>query len=102
MYIAEYSKVDDIVTVSRVVSKPVEIEIQPATRAGEKDSAEMIFIDDYAGNDTEGRFVMEAENYSSRILGTNSGWWEVNGSTNRFAEGPSSAETAPTDESGAP
>lgn len=64
-------------------------------------SAEIIFIDDYAGNNTDGRFVIEAENYSNRILGTSSGWWEVNGSTNTFTEGPSLGEIAPTDQSGA-
>jgi len=56
----------------------------------------VIFLDDFAGDDTNGRFVMEAENYSGRTLGTSGGWWEVDGSKNRFIEGPDAGQIAPT------
>ncbi|MHC4756308.1 MAG: LamG domain-containing protein, partial [Planctomycetota bacterium] len=60
-----------------------------------------VFVDDFAGDNTKGRFVMEAENFTGRSTGVSSGWWEVNGTTNRFTEGPSAGEIAPTDENGA-
>lgn len=64
-------------------------------------AGEIIFFDDFAGDNTKGRFVMEAENYSSRLSGFSADWWEVDGNDNTFIEGPSATQTAPTTRSGA-
>jgi len=62
---------------------------------------EIIFYDDFAGDNTKGRFVMEAENYCSRTAGDSANWWEVDGNDNKFIEGDSAAQIAPTARSGA-
>lgn len=59
-----------------------------------------IFVDDFIGDNTRGRFVMEAENYSIRTPGDSTNWWEVNGGDYRFIEGPGSGNIAPTAKSG--
>ena len=63
-------------------------------------SAEIVFLDDYAADDTKARFVMEAEHYDSRTSTEDRGWWEVDASTLKFIEGPSVGQTAPTAKSG--
>jgi hypothetical protein len=62
---------------------------------------EIIFLDDFAGDNIKGRFVMEAENYSGCISGAGADFWEVSGSDNTFLEGPSEGQVAPTAKSGA-
>ena len=64
-------------------------------------AGEIIFHDDFAGDSNSGRFVMEAENCSRRISGAGADFWEVNGSDNKFLEGPSEGQVAPTAQSGA-
>lgn len=64
-------------------------------------AGEIIFHDDFAGDNTKGRFVMEAENYSSRMSGASADWWAVDGNDNTFIEGPSEGQVAPTARSGA-
>ncbi len=60
-----------------------------------------VFLDDFADDETRGRFVMEAENYSARSLGSSSAWWEVDGSDSKFIEGPNVGQVAPTRKAGA-
>ncbi len=60
-----------------------------------------IFLDDFTGDVTQGRFVIEAENYYSRIFGSSAGWFQVSGSDNRFIEGPDAGQVAPTAPAGA-
>ncbi len=64
-------------------------------------TGQMVFRDDFSGDGAKTRFVMEAENYSRRSSGAGADWLEVDGSTNRFIEGPNVGQTAPTAESGA-
>lgn len=59
------------------------------------------FVDDYAGDDTKGRFVMEAESYADRTSAPDAGWWEVDGASHEFVEGPSTGQVAPTATGGA-
>ena len=59
---------------------------------------DIVFLDDFAVDSNTGRFVIEAEHYSSRSLGVNSGWWEVDGSNHTFLEGPSEGQKTPTAE----
>ena len=62
---------------------------------------ETIFLDEFKGDNTKGRFVMEAENYSHRTSTANGSWWEVNGKDNKFIEWPKAGKAAPTAKSGA-
>jgi hypothetical protein len=64
-------------------------------------AGDIIFHDDFTGDSNDGRFVMEAENYSRRISGAGANFWEVSGSDNTFLEGPSEGQVAPTAKSGA-
>lgn len=57
-----------------------------------------VFLDDFAEDSEKGRFVIEAEHYSSRSSLADAGWWEVNGSDHQFVEGPSDGQEAPTAE----
>ena len=59
------------------------------------------FVDDYADDDTKGRFVMEAESYAARTSAPDAGWWEVDGASHEFIEGPSAGQVAPTATGGA-
>jgi len=61
---------------------------------------ENIFLDDFAGDDSKARFVMEAESYCRRT-GVDAAWYEVHGDKNVFIEGPSALEAAPTSRNGA-
>jgi hypothetical protein len=61
----------------------------------------LTFVDDYAADDTKGRFVMEAESYADRNSTPNNGWWEVDGASHEFIEGPSAGQVAPTATGGA-
>jgi hypothetical protein len=49
---------------------------------------DIVFLDDFAEDSEKGRFVIEAEHYSSRSSLANAGWWEVDGSDHEFVEGP--------------
>jgi hypothetical protein len=64
-------------------------------------AAQIIFLDDFAGDDTHGRFVIEAEEYCRRTSGAAADWWEVKGADNTFIEGPGPGQVAPTAKSGA-
>lgn len=55
-----------------------------------------VFLDDFAEDSEKGRFVIEAEHYSSRSFSADAGWWEVDGSDHKFIEGPADGEDAPT------
>ena len=57
-----------------------------------------VFLDDFAVDSNTGRFVMEAEHYSSRSAVENAGWWEVDGSNHTFLDGPSEGQKTPTAE----
>lgn len=59
---------------------------------------DIVFLDDFAEDSNTGRFVMEAEHYSSRSTVANAGWWEVDGSNHTFLEGPSEGQKTPTAE----
>jgi hypothetical protein len=61
----------------------------------------LTFVDDYAGDNTKGRFVMEAESYANRTSAADGGWWEVDGANHEFIEGPSAGQVAPTATGGA-
>jgi hypothetical protein len=61
---------------------------------------ENIFLDDFAGDDSKARFVMEAESYCRRT-GWDAAWYEVHGDKNVFLEGPSALQAAPTSRNGA-
>ena len=60
---------------------------------------ENVFTDDFKGDGDKARFVIEAEHYSSRSRPTSEGWWEVDGGSHRFIEGPSDGKDAPTADS---
>lgn len=64
-------------------------------------TGEIIFLDDFAGDGSSGRFVMEAENYSSRTPGAGAEWRQVSGSDNTFIEGAGAGQVAPTAKGGA-
>ena len=55
-----------------------------------------VFLDDFAEDSEKGRFVIEAEHFSSRSSSADAGWWEVDGSDHKFIEGPADGEDAPT------
>ena len=55
-----------------------------------------VFLDDFAEDSEKGRFVIEAEHFSSRSSSADAGWWEVDGSDHKFIEGPVDGEDAPT------
>lgn len=55
-----------------------------------------VFLDDFAEDSDKGRFVIEAEHFSSRNSSADAGWWEVDGSDHKFIEGPADGEDAPT------
>jgi hypothetical protein len=57
---------------------------------------DIVFLDDFAEDNEKGRFVIEAEHYSSRSSLADAGWWEVDGSDHKFIEGPSDGQEAPT------
>jgi len=57
---------------------------------------ENVFTDDFKGDGETARFVIEAEHYSSRSRPTSEGWWEVDGGSHRFIEGPGDGKDAPT------
>jgi len=59
---------------------------------------DIVFLDDFAEDSNTGRFVIEAEHYSSRSAVENAGWWEVDGSNHTFLEGPSEGQKTPTAE----
>jgi len=56
--------------------------------------ADVVFIDDFADDDTKARFVIEAEDYSNRVSTDKGSWWEVDGKKNNFIEGPKVNEVA--------
>jgi len=58
--------------------------------------AENVFTDDFKGDGEKARFVIEAEHYSSRSCSSREGWWEVDGGSHRFIEGPGKGKDAPT------
>lgn len=58
-------------------------------------TAAPVYIDDFAGDSSKGRFVMEAEHYARRDAGEGGGWWEVDGLTHRFIDGPEAGSLAP-------
>jgi len=53
---------------------------------------DIVFLDEFAEGSNTGRFVIEAEHYSSRSAVANAGWWEVDGSNHTFLEGPSEGQ----------
>jgi hypothetical protein len=55
-----------------------------------------VFLDDFAEDSEKGRFVIEAEHYSSRSSSADAGWWEVDGGSHKFVEGPADGEDSPT------
>jgi hypothetical protein len=55
-----------------------------------------VFLDDFPEDSNKGRFVIEAEHYSSRSSSADAGWWEVDGREHKFIEGPDSGQEAPT------
>ena len=55
-----------------------------------------VFLDDFTEDSNSARFVIEAEHYSSRSSSTDAGWWEVDGGSHKFIEGPADGEDAPT------
>lgn len=55
---------------------------------------DIVFMDDFAEDSEKGRFVIEAEHYSSRSSLANAGWWEVDGSDHGFVEGPNDGHEA--------
>jgi hypothetical protein len=57
---------------------------------------DIVFLDDFAEDSNSARFVIEAEHYSSRSSSTDAGWWEVDGGSHKFIEGPTDGEDAPT------
>jgi len=57
---------------------------------------ENVFTDDFKGDGDKARFVIEAEHYSSRSRPTSEAWWEVDGGSHRFIEGPGEGKDAPT------
>ncbi len=57
---------------------------------------ETVFVDDFSEDAVSGRFVIEAENYSSRTAGANANWWQVNGLDKKFTEGLFAGQPAPT------
>ena len=64
--------------------------------AADPGSGPLVYLDDFRGNDTQARFVIEAELYSGRIVGASGDdWWEVNGANQLFLEGPNAGQTAP-------
>ncbi len=55
-----------------------------------------VFLDDFPEDSEKGRFVIEAEHYSSRSSSADGGWWEVDGRDHKFIDGPDSGQKAPT------
>jgi hypothetical protein len=55
-----------------------------------------VFLDDFSEDSEKGRFVIEAEHYSSRSPSVDAGWWEVDGRDHKFIDGPDSGQKAPT------
>jgi hypothetical protein len=59
---------------------------------------DIVFLDDFGEDSNTGRFVIEAEHYSSRSAVANAGWCEVDGSNHTFLDGPSEGQKTPTAE----
>jgi hypothetical protein len=59
---------------------------------------EIVFLDDFVEDVNSGRFVIEAEHYSSRSQLEHAGWWEVDGINHTFVEGPDEGQKTPTAE----
>jgi len=55
-----------------------------------------VFLDDFPEDSSKARFVIEAEHYSSRSSSADAGWWEVDGGSHKFVEGPADGEDSPT------
>ena len=55
-----------------------------------------VFLDDFSEDSNSARFVIEAEHYSSRSSSVDAGWWEVDGGSHKFIDGPADGEDAPT------
>jgi hypothetical protein len=55
-----------------------------------------VFLDDFPEDSSKGRFVIEAEHYSSRNSSAEAGWWEVDGGNHEFIEGPNDRQEAST------
>lgn len=58
-------------------------------------AAASVYQDDFPGDPTQGRFVMEAEHYASRLQDEGGGWWEVDGASHLFLDGPQAGQPAP-------
>jgi hypothetical protein len=54
-----------------------------------------VYVDDFPGDPTKGRFVMEAEHYAARMQDAGGGWWEVDGASHLFRDGPQAGQPAP-------
>lgn len=66
----------------------------PGSTTRSAPSGPAVYVDDYTGDATRGRFVMEAEHYADRSVGAGGGWWEVD-ENQQFVDGPDAGQAVP-------